>query len=206
MAFIIDLVIIAILLLFTFLGYKRGLIKVAIKLCTFFIAIIVASCLFKPVSNFVIENTSFDESIETTITNKILPEGTLPTEEVELSIQLPKTLLDKGANTVNSIANSFSTTIIETACFFVIFIITKIVLKFVTILADLIAKLPILNQFNKLGGTIYGVLEGFFIIFIAFAIISLASPLIDISFLNSINESTLGSWLYNNNILINFIA
>ncbi len=206
MSFIIDLAIIAIILLFTFLGYKRGLIKVAIKLCTFFIAIIVAFCLFKPVSNFVIENTSFDESIESTITSKILPEGVLPDEEVDLSIQLPKALLEEGANTVNNIANSFSTTIIETSCFFIIFIVAKIALKFVTILADLIAKLPILNQFNKLGGTIYGVLEGLFIVFVAFAIISLASPLIDVSFLNSINESTLGSWVYNNNILINFIA
>ena len=42
MALIIDLIIVAIILLFTFLGYKRGLIKVAIKLCTFFIAIIIA--------------------------------------------------------------------------------------------------------------------------------------------------------------------
>lgn len=205
MALIIDLIIVAIILLFTFLGYKRGLVKLAISLCTFFIAIIVAFALFKPISNVVIENTSIDETIESTITDKILLEGSSPEDEVKKDLDLPKMILKGSENTVKNIANSFSTAIIETTCFLIIFIVVKIVLKFVTILADLIAKLPILKQFNKLGGTIYGVLEGLFIVFVIFAIVSLVSPLMDASILNKINESVLGSWFYNNNILVDFI-
>ena len=205
MSLIIDLIIVAIILLFTFLGYKRGLIKVAIKLCTFIIAIIVAFVLYKPISNVVIENTGIDESIETAITNRILPEGASVDEEVELSNDLPSVILKNGENTVQSIATSFSNTIIEAICFFIIFIAVKIILKFITALADLIAKLPILKQFNALGGTIYGVLEGLFLVFVGFAIISLIAPLIDVSILEAINSSTLGSIFYNNNILLNFI-
>lgn len=205
MSLIIDLIIVAIILLFTFLGYKRGLIKVAIKLCTFIIAIIVAFVLYKPISNVVIENTGIDESIETAITNRILPEGASVDEEVELSNDLPSVILKNGENTVQSIATSFSNTIIEAVCFFIIFIAVKIILKFITALADLIAKLPILKQFNALGGTIYGVLEGLFLVFVGFAIISLIAPLIDVSILEAIHSSTLGSIFYNNNILLNFI-
>lgn len=205
MSLIIDLIIVVIILLFTFLGYKRGLIKVAIKLCTFIIAIIVAFVLYKPISNVVIENTGIDESIETAITDRILPEGASVDEEVELSNDLPSVILKNGENTVQSIATSFSNTIIEAVCFFIIFIAVKIILKFITALADLIAKLPILKQFNALGGTIYGVLEGLFLVFVGFAIISLIAPLIDVSILEAINSSTLGSIFYNNNILLNFI-
>lgn len=205
MSLIIDLIIVAIILLFTFLGYKRGLIKVAIKLCTFIIAIIVAFVLYKPISNVVIENTGIDESIETAITDRILPEGASVDEEVELSNDFPSVILKNGENTVQSIATSFSNTIIEAVCFFIIFIAVKIILKFITALADLIAKLPILKQFNALGGTIYGVLEGLFLVFVGFAIISLIAPLIDVSILEAINSSTLGSIFYNNNILLNFI-
>ena len=205
MSLIIDLIIVAIILLFTFLGYKRGLIKVAIKLCTFIIAIIVAFVLYKPISNVVIENTGIDESIETAITDRILPEGASVDEEVELSNDLPSVILKNGENTVQSIATSFSNTIIEAVCFFIIFIAVKIILKFITALADLIAKLPILKQINALGGTIYGVLEGLFLVFVGFAIISLIAPLIDVSILEAINSSTLGSIFYNNNILLNFI-
>lgn len=205
MALIIDLIIVAIVLLFTFLGYKRGLVKLAIKLCTFFVAIILAFVLYKPMANFVVENTPIDESIESTIVSKILPENTSVNDEIDLSSDLPSIILKNSANTVQSIATSISTTIIETGCLLIIFIVVKIALKFVTFLADLIAKLPILKQFNKLGGTIYGVLEGLFIVFIGFTIISLAAPLLDASLINNINSSTIGSILYNNNILLNFI-
>ena len=205
MAFIVDLIIIAIILLFTFLGYKRGLIKVAIKLCTFIIAIIIAFALYKPISNLVIENTGIDESIESAITDRILPKGASVDDEVELSNDLPSVILENSENTVKGIATSFSNTIIETGCFLIIFIAVKIILKFVTVLADLIAKLPILKQFNALGGTIYGVLEGLFIVFVGFAIVSLIAPLLDVSILEAINSSTLGSIFYNNNIILNFI-
>ena len=205
MSIIIDLIIVLIMLLFIFLGYKRGLVKVAFKLCTFFIAIIVAFVFYKPVAKLVIANTNIDETIETKITDKILPEGKTETDEVDLSESLPTIILKNSENTVQSIAKSCSNTLIETACLVLIFIITKIVLKFVTALADLIAKLPILKQFNKLGGTIYGIIEGLFIVFLGFAVISLIAPMLDVSVLEAINSSTLGSICYNNNILLKII-
>lgn len=205
MAIAVDLIVLAIVLLFVFLGYKRGLVKVAFKLCTFFIAIILAFMLYKPVAKIVIENTNIDETIETKITDKILPEGKTDTDEVDLSESLPSIILKSSENTVQSIAKSCSNTLIETACLILIFIIAKIVLKFVTALADLIAKLPILKQFNKLGGTIYGIIEGLFIVFVGFAVISLIAPMLDASVLDAINSSTLGSICYNNNILLKII-
>lgn len=205
MAIAVDLIVLAIVLLFVFLGYKRGLVKVAFKLCTFFIAIILAFMLYKPVAKIVIENTNIDETIETKITDKILPEGKTDTDEVDLSESLPSIILKNSENTVQSIAKSCSNTLIETACLILIFIIAKIVLKFVTALADLIAKLPILKQFNKLGGTIYGIIEGLFIVFVGFAVISLIAPMLDVSVLEAINSSTLGSICYNNNILLKII-
>ena len=205
MAIAVDLIVLAIVLLFVFLGYKRGLVKVAFKLCTFFIAIILAFMLYKPVAKIVIENTNIDETIESKITDKILPEGKTETDEVDLSESLPTIILKNSENTVQSIAKSCSNTLIETACLVLIFIITKIVLKFVTALADLIAKLPILKQFNKLGGTIYGIIEGLFIVFLGFAVISLIAPMLDVSVLEAINSSTLGSICYNNNILLKII-
>lgn len=201
----IDLIIVAIILLFTFLGYKRGLVKLAIKLCTFIIALIVAFMLYQPIANVVIENTEIDESIEDTIISNILPEGVSPNDEIDLSNDLPSIIIENSQNTVQSVATSISTTLIETACLLLIFIAVKIILKFVTILADLIAKLPILKQFNKLGGTLYGVIEGFVIVFAGLAIVSLIAPVLDSSILEAINGSTLGAYLYNNNLLLKLL-
>ena len=38
------------------LGYKKGLVKVAVKLCAFLIAVIVTLTFYKPVSNLIIDN------------------------------------------------------------------------------------------------------------------------------------------------------
>lgn len=205
MSFIVDLIIIGIIILFTFLGYKRGLVKVALHLCTFVIAIFVAFLLYKPVANIVINNTDIDENIEVAITNKILPDGATIDDEVDLSNDLPTIILKNSENTVKSIANSISTALIQIVCLIAIFIIAKIVLKFITVLADLIAKLPILKQFNELGGTIYGFAEGFIIVFVGLAVISLIAPVLGTDILNTVNDSTLGSLLYNNNLLLKFL-
>ena len=46
--------------LITFIGYKRGLIKVAFKLISFLLAIVLAVVLYKPISNFIINNTLYE--------------------------------------------------------------------------------------------------------------------------------------------------
>ena len=93
MALLIDLIIIGIILLFTFIGYKRGLVKIAFSLCTFFIALIISLILYKPVSALIINNTEIDEKIEDTIVQKILPEGLSRTDEFELEDDIYHILL-----------------------------------------------------------------------------------------------------------------
>ena len=67
MSIIIDIVIVAILLLCIFLGYKRGLASSVLNILSFILAIIIAILLYKPVSDWVIQNTQIDETIENAI-------------------------------------------------------------------------------------------------------------------------------------------
>ena len=64
MGILIDIILIAIVLLSTFLGYKKGLVKLATKLFAGIIAIIVTIAIYKPVSGIIINNTQIDEKIE----------------------------------------------------------------------------------------------------------------------------------------------
>ena len=202
MFFIVDLIIIAIIALFTFLGYKRGLVKLAFHLCTFLIAIILAFVLYRPVANLIIENTGIDESIEASIVNRFINEGLSENSPATLTSFVPSIFIKSGEGTVKTVAIAISHALIEIVCFLAIYFIVKIVLRFITALADLIAKIPVLKQFNELGGTIYGLLEGIFIVFVLLAIISLTAPLLDSSILIYIDKSFIGSFLYNNNILL----
>lgn len=148
---IFDLLIVGIIALSTFIGYKQGLVKAAIKILSFFIAIIVVFVLYKPVSNIVVNNTSIDDNIKNTIIEKIKPEAIEDTEEIVVENNLTNKIIGKANNTIEEIANTFSIKLIETGVILLLYIVIRIALKFVSALADLIAKLPLLKQINKTG-------------------------------------------------------
>ncbi len=202
---IIDLIIILIIALFTFIGYKQGLIKVAIKIFSFIIAIIVAITLYKPAANLIIAKTSLDETIKNTMVEKITPEGLKSTDQVKVPDNISQSIIGGANQTIDEISNTISIKIIEVSSLLIIFIIVKILLKFVSAIADLIAKLPIIKQFNKLGGTLYGLIEGILIIYILLAILSMVAPLIESNIITEIDQSLIGGMMYNNNILLNII-
>ena len=197
---IIDLIIIAVIVLFTFIGYKQGLVKAAIKILAFIIAFIVAATLYKALAGVIINRSTIDEKIEEKIITKVIPNNM--GEKIEV---LPNSIIEAGQHTVKEVAKTITEKVICVIVFIVLFFGIKILLKFVTVLADLITKLPIIKQFDKTGGIIYGFIKGVFMVVVIFAVISLSSPLLDKEFINTINNSFIGSYLYNNNFLIKFI-
>ncbi len=84
----------------------------------------------------------------------------------------------------------------------VLIIFALVALRFVTALANFVAKLPILKQFNKFGGAIYGILRGLLIIYIALLIINLVGEINpENKVVKSVEESTIGNIMSDNNIL-----
>ena len=197
---ILDLIVILIIALFTFIGYKQGLVKTAIKILAFFIALFISISFYKVIGNVIINNTQFDEKIENKIVSKVLPEN----YEEKLSI-LPNSLVESGEQSVNNLAVVVSHKIIYYITFLVLFLAIRIILKFVTILADLITKLPIIKQFDKTGGLIYGLTKGFVIVTALFAVISLISPMLDVKYINAIDNSYISKTLYRHNFIIGLI-
>jgi len=215
MIILIDLIIVALIALFTFLGYKKGLIKVAFKIVSFFIAILIAIVLFKPVSNIIIDNTQIDDNLKNSISQKF--------QGIDLSIELteeqaegtPEFMLDfvnkyiaeAATDATQNISEIVSTklaeTIINAGVILGLYVVARILLIFARVLLEGIANLPFLKQFNEIGGLIYGLLKGLFIVYFVLAIISLTSPMYpNAGFLKMIDESFIGSMMYNSNLLL----
>ena len=217
MSLIIDLIILGLILLCVFFGYKKGLTKCVIKILSFVIAIVIAVVLFKPISNFVINNTKIDDNIKNSII-EIVSDDVNETGKVKEYSNLPKSIVnhinesievavnETKQTVVNQVAQQISTTAVNVGVAIGLFIIARIALIFVSALSSLITDLPIIKQFDKAGGIIYGLVEALIIIFIIFAIISFISPMIEGSgLITAINKSIVGSVFYNNNILMNII-
>lgn len=214
MFIIVDIVIVALFLLCVFLGYKRGLTKCLINVLSFFIAIAVAAVLFKPVSVLVENNTQVDENLQSSIVNIFEQEEKNEKEEEDNSSPITQYITEKIKDAteekkneiVNNTAREISLKIIEIVAFIAIFMLVRIALVFVKAIADLITKLPIIKQCDKIGGVVYGVLQFLVIVFIALALITFVSTMIgQYTLLELINKSYIGSILNNNNILIKLI-
>ena len=198
MGVIVDLIIIAIVALSTYLAYKKGLVALAIKLCAVVISIVITLLLYKPVSNLIINTTSIDETIQ----NAILEKATDVIRQEEES-DLSNEVIDFAKDGVLDVkARELSIQIVNTGVIIILFLIIKFLLRFVTVIANKITKLPIINQFNKAGGLIYGLLRGIIIVYIALLLIGFAGQINQNNKLHkSINESTLGKMMYENNVL-----
>jgi uncharacterized membrane protein required for colicin V production len=199
MGIIVDLIIIAIIVLSTFLAYRKGLVKLALGLCSFIIAIVLTFIFYQPVSNLVINVTRIDETIENAIyekANNIMKENETDSELTNQIIETTKNEM------LPETARTLATNIVRGGVILILFVAIKIALRFITALADAIAKLPILNQINKAGGIVYGILRGILIIYVALLILTIPGQINPNNTVNqSVDQSFLGKTMYQNNIL-----
>ena len=196
MSIIVDLIIVAIILLSAFLAYRKGLVTLAIQLVAVIIAVVLTLILYKPVSNLIINVTGVDEMIQ----NAILEEANdIMTNEGNGANQIVETIQN---NMLPETARTISINIIEGAVILILYVLIRIILRFVTAIANAVSKLPILNQFNKLGGVIYGILRGVLIVYILLLLVNLSGEIEPQNKVyTSVESSYLGKMMNENNIL-----
>ena len=211
MSVIIDLIIVAVIAICIIIGYVRGLTGCLIKILSFVLSLVIAFILFVPVSNFVIENTQIDENLEKSIREMIISDNKSSEEEIPTAMsdyinKRAEEIVDNAKEeVVNATARDISQTIVKAGTWITLFIVARIALIFLKLITSLISKLPVIKQCDKLGGIIYGVLEGLLITYFALAVISFITPITNKNLSENINKSYLGSQMYNHNLLLKII-
>lgn len=210
MGIILDLIILAIFILSVIFGYKKGLIKVIFNLCAFVISLIITLILYTPVTNWIMKNTEFDENIKNTIIENGIIEEADRTDSEEEQNYIQKYVNDVVVDTTNNVVEESAGIIAEKVVAIVVAILLFIVVRIIMILLKFviggIANLPIIKQFDKLGGTIYGILVGLLIIYIILAIMFfIVSINNNETILNLINTSIISKVLYAHNIILNIL-
>ena len=186
MSILVDIIILGIIALSMVIGYRRGLIKCAINVLSFFVAILVVILLTSPISNLIIKNTKIDDNIRNAISEKIelndvnvqdlkLTENNSNSPEVvrdhinNMMLDLTKTAT---GSVSEALAENITVIIINITVAIILFVGTKFALMFVKVLADVIGRIPLIKQFNKAGGIIYGTFSGIVRVYVILAIIS----------------------------------
>lgn len=190
MGIVLDLIIVLLLVINIIIGYKKGLVEVVFNICAFIIALVVALILYKPVSNIVIKNTNIYGKVRETIVNN--------NNEEEQSI-----VKDVQNKTKEQLADVISIKAVNIIVAIVLFIIARIAVILLKTVLEGIAELPIIKQFNQIGGIGYGILKGFLLIYILVTLLFFVNAIVGNNKVSAVvEESFITKVLYENNIIV----
>ncbi len=210
MGIVIDLVLIIILAINIFLGYKKGLVNVIFNLCAFLVAMLITIILYRPIAGIVINNTKLYDNIRQTVLDKGILEKkddvSQDSSDINKYIQVHtyNALTDVQSNSIEAVADSIAINTVNIIVSISLFVVVRILLVFAKTFAGALAELPIIKQFNKLGGVLYGAIVGLVLIYIILTIMFFVVSIngsYDIT--NAIDSSIITKYLYQNNIILN---
>lgn len=195
---IADIIVFVIVAVMAFWGLRSGFIRAVFHLGYYVISVIAALVFYPLVSKFLI-NSALSRYIHDKV---ILPRISMETGGLNLPTFLQNAVTEGINNTTEAVAASMTEMAISIICFIIVFILVRFGLKFAVKILDTIAKLPLLNLFNKVGGLAVGVLNGVIIVYL---VLALTTFLANDKVYQMINDSSIAVNMYNNNILLKLI-
>ena len=216
MGIVIDCLVVLVMASCIFVGYKKGLMKVAINFIAIFLSIILALILYNPVANFIVNNTELDEKINSGVYEKIKDEDfyNLSDEAKDKNglLQISDKYINEAIqsskdNVAQYVSDRITETIINGIAFVIVVIALRVVLILLYLLSDVIGSLPIIKNFNNSGVILYCFIEGLFFVNLVFAILYVLNPVcLNGKIDEAVQKSNLGKLAYNDNIIINMIG
>lgn len=226
-----DLLVVAIILIFGFIGIKNGFIYSIFKIVSFFVAAILSVKFFPLVSN-IIDKTSIFTNIKSGILKNLLlqkdAQSGIVNQGVQTTVgtvvdgmtlpgflkeaikgQLAKEnvigLLDVSA-IMDKISDVLTHVVIDILSLLLLYIAIRIGLIFIRFVLQGIAKLPVFKQMDKLGGFAFGAIEGLLTVYIVFAFLMLfiSAPAFK-GFFEAVETSAVAKFFYQNNLIVDWM-
>ena len=222
---IVDIVIILIVLFFVLIGKKRGFALSLLSTCSIILSIVISLFLYQPVETYLRENTELKEQISNAIISSMNNEDKSDQESTNENqqgesegkgffnslinnyVNLGKEKAEETKNqVVQQTAENITENILKVLSFVIVYILVTLILLILKFALKIFTKLPVINQIDKIGGIILGFAEGVIIVYIIIAIISIVVPeKKDGNISQKIDESYIGRYVYNNNVIKNKI-
>lgn len=161
---IIDFLIIFIILVFMGIGYYRGFFRVVMNLLEYLLSIFLAWQFWPNFAQFLNDKFFLNDFFHQVILNAMVK--AIQSNLGDESIIVPIESLDM------PIIGNMADMMVMLVAILVLFLIFKLLIKIVSFFVDKITKLPVLKEFNKIGGVIAGFVQGVIIVFISLAIVN----------------------------------
>lgn len=224
----ILIVVIAIIALLGWIGFKKGLIKMVFSLVSTIAALLLAS-VFSPVVSGIMKNSEnvvgfIDEKVAAIVnfsSEEAAEAGENEQESLISSLPLPESI--KQSLMENNTAENYITlqvsqfeeyvcrqitnVIINAIAFVITLVIAIIALWFACNALNLLAKLPLLRQLNQAAGLAAGLAEGVLVVWVLFVVLTMcAGSEFGREALEMIAENPFLDFIYKNNLVSKFIT
>ena len=204
---VIDVVLILIVSLGAYLGYKKGLISVLVGFLAIIIAIILSLILQNPIANL-LKSGNIGKNIYDNVyqcKNDTVENRKNGTEDNTMYSKIINGIISDEQKEYQ--ANNITMFILRGISFIITFIISFVIIFILKSVLNLVFDLPILKSINKIGGLALGTLKTIVIIYIILAAVALLSelPSSKMQFKNKIEQTNITKMMYNNNVLLKII-
>ncbi len=199
---IADILVIAVVVLFISIGYKAGLMRSLIKIVSYILSIIAAFLMFPVVSDFLMSTKLY-----TWLEAKVNESGIAINFSQNESTGFWAKYLSEGAEGINNgISAAVTQLLVSIAAFILVLLISKLVMHVICKILNVFSKLPVINQFNRIGGAALGGVIGVIVLYIVFAGIVFFAPFEENGrVIKELEKSSFAGEMYENNILLDLI-
>ncbi|MDR0286774.1 MAG: CvpA family protein, partial [Clostridiales bacterium] len=211
-----DLTVILILILFAFIGYKRGFVLSVYSIVSILIALVLAFLLYPGVSQMLLA-TPLKGTLETGITQKLtaLQTGGITSAQVtgdQLMTQLklpellrPQMAIAMGDMTksmdfsaaIQKISSSFAEFLMNIVSMVILFCIVLLILHLLKGILKKIVKIPVIKQADKLGGFLFGIAQGVLVLFVLVSLLHVFGSTGHLTaVIDQVQNSKVADWFY----------
>jgi uncharacterized membrane protein required for colicin V production len=223
-----DVLILVIFAINVIKGWKNGLILSFFKMSSLIVAGIVAKICYPKLSEYIMENSTILSKVEEVIGRRVqvtydnsvavstmtgntnifeilkLPKGI---ENLFMKSEMMREYSNQAmAGVYTYLSDILARMFIDFISMVIIFLVIRILLFIVGHILDGIATLPVLKQFNCLGGVIFGFLKGLLIVLIFLAVITPFTAMSHSGILvEGLEKSIVAKALYYNNPIVGML-
>lgn len=182
----LDLLVIIVICLYGFKGWRRGLIFSILSIVGYVVSLAMAKTFSPDLTKLLIDITGVDKYLDKFLGDRI--------SDI-MQINIPTDMVTTMATQA----------IINAVSFFIIFSITSMIVFNITKFLNGIGKLPVIGTLNNFGGLVFGTVKGLILIMIVLAVLSFVINNGNEKLGESIKDTVIVDKLYNNNPILNFI-
>lgn len=211
-------------------GIYRGFLRVVFSMIAWVVILVFVTWATPFMSEVLAEHTQIDEYIEESCREKLRglvhgngeesPEKASDHEQLdELGLQLPEIIRGKILDTGEAADHLLEETGVYTEAagrasdlamrgisFALVLLITLVAFHIVSVVLDLVAKLPVIENVNSFLGGVAGFVKGVLLVWLAFAFVAMGSATsVGTGLISYIYESELLVWLYENNLVLSIL-